>query len=177
MSASAISEPEARRALLLWPVARGHDADDDLLALLDLSLGHLGVGAVTDTELQRERGRLAVGADHPYAPAGRSARAAAAARSRAGGPLALRRLHPGRPESERRVRDLEHALLLLDDDPYVGGHAGQEALPRVLGGHHHVVGDDVLDHERRLPDLDDLAREGPAPVGVHREGGGLPDPD
>src|ERR1700693_1294855 len=98
MRASGISEPEARSALLLLlrTVARDRDADDHLLAFLDLPLGHLGVGAVADAELQRERGRLAVGPEHPHAPGGRPARAAATARSRSRGPLALGGFHPGR---------------------------------------------------------------------------------
>src|SRR5713101_1135778 len=76
MRAAAISESQARRsAWLLRPVARDDDADDHLLAFLELTLGHRGVGAVADAELQRDRGRLAVGPDHPHAPGGRPARA------------------------------------------------------------------------------------------------------
>src|SRR5688572_15698096 len=98
-----ISEPQARRARLRWSVARGHDADDDLLPLLDIPLGHLGVGAIADAELKHDRGRLAVGPDHPDAPGGRATPAAAPA-ARPGGPLALGSLDSGRPEPERRVR-------------------------------------------------------------------------
>src|SRR5512134_3987142 len=117
MSVSAISEPDSgRRALRLGPVARHHHADDHLLAFLDLAPGHLGVGAVPDAELQRDRRGLAVGPHHPYPPGGGAA-APPAARPGAGGTLALRRIDSGRAEAQRRVRDLEHALPLVDDDP------------------------------------------------------------
>src|ERR1700720_4863759 len=93
MRASAISEPKARggAGLRRGPIARPRDAHDHQLAFLELATGHLGVGPVADAELQGERGGLAVGAEEPHPPPGRSAATAASAAGPSGprGPLAL----------------------------------------------------------------------------------------
>ena len=68
-------------------------------------------------------------------------------------------LDPRGPEAKRGIGHAERVFLPLGDDPDVGGHAGQELLIRVLGGHHHIVRHHVLDDLGRLADLDDLAGE------------------
>jgi hypothetical protein len=69
------------------------------------------------------------------------------------------RPRPPGAEAECSIGYAERVFLPVGDDPHVGGHAGQELLIRVLGGHHHVVRHDVLDDLGRLADLDDLAGE------------------
>ena len=89
-----------------------------------------------------------------------------ATRCRPGG---RRRVDAGRSEPERRVRHLEGARLLSDDELDVGRHPGHQPSRRVLDAHDDRVGHDVLDHLRSLADLRHDARERLAGKRVDRE--------
>jgi hypothetical protein len=59
--------------------------------------------------------------------------------------------------------------MLAGDDLDIGGHAGQQAAELIVGGDDHGIGDDVLQGDRREPDLLDRPLEGHVRVGIDGE--------
>src|SRR5215467_10131859 len=198
-------EAEARLVAARAAPGGAAGADDDLGLLGEWTTAdYFGARAVADSERQHNGAQLAVLAHDPHAsgltPApGRTIRPAPAARpavlprpplagrtTLAGGRRAPRRvaaqslrvrLHSGRTEAQGGVRNLEHVVAMIRDNLDVGRHAGEQLEVGVVGRHHDVVGNDVLNVLGRLAHLGDGPREGARGEGVHREGRLLPDLD
>ena len=126
-------------------VERGLDLAHLVLAELELGL----------QLLQQPRPALADGSQH-----------------RAGRPAIARQRGlrgPARLEAQRLARHHDHVLLLAGDDLDIGRHAGQETAQRIVGVDHHRVGDDIIERDRREPDLLDLALERHVGIGIDGE--------
>ncbi len=75
-----------------------------------------------------------------------------------------------RLETQRLVRHHHHVFVLAGDDLDIGGHAGQQPPQRIVGGDHHRIGHDIVQRDRREPDLLDLPFEGHVRIGIDGEG-------
>ena len=75
----------------------------------------------------------------------------------------------GEAEPHRRIRDPERFLPYLDYDRDVGSHTGHELQVTVVYLNHDIVGYNVLNDDRRLPDLPDSTLERGIGIRVNRE--------
>src|SRR6185369_15073585 len=165
---------------LRFGLRRARHRDDDLLALFDIAGGDFGRCAVGNTEPDPYGSRLLtahnVNGAFTAAPAAAlslssgAATIAAARSGRAAGVRPLRVVLPfagrlrlrlifRRTEAKRRVSDLQHALFAVYEKLHVRRHARLQQQLFVVDAYDGVVGDDVLDHDRRIPHLKHLALE------------------
>ena len=156
-------------------VGRRTQASDYRAAFRQVAIDQLGLAAVVDAGLHFDRGGFAVGAEYPEFAAAGTARAFAFAAT----PCRRRRLFftgsARRTKAQRRIRNLQHRVLLRRDDAHVGGHARQQDQVGVGGRDDHGVADDIRNHLRGLAHLHDAALEALAGEGVDGERGLLAD--
>ena len=76
----------------------------------------------------------------------------------------FRQTHP-----ECGIADFENIITLGDDDRDVGCHPGLQSQIRIIHIDHCIVGDHILNRDRRVADLSDFAVERRAVIGIHGE--------
>ena len=150
-------------------LAGARHGDHDLLAFVNIARGDLGRCAVADTEANPDRGGFLASqhidcaftaAPAALALAGRAV-AAAVATTAGGGAGTLRTvlslggrwglwLVLRRSKAQGGIRYLQNAIFAADHEQHVGGHARLEQQLFIVDAHDRVVGDDVLDHDRRV---------------------------
>jgi hypothetical protein len=147
--------------------------------LLEVAAHNFSEDAVTDAESDGYAAGLAIGPHHPdfsrnpatgirarLTPRGRRRRPGCGARRGRGQPDSCLR----QPNAKSGVWNLEDAILLIDEDPHVGRHAGEQFELGIRRGDDHVIGHHILYDLRGRAHLHDLALKGSAREGIYGEG-------